>query len=611
MKISNLFEIDVKVYIAGVLVPCSNVSITSAFNAVPTATIALPADPRLFGIGRHDRVPVQVFINNGFGSSSSGYILIFDGEINSYGYASTPVGREISINAHASMAFLQDVRIHLLNKLEDYANAVTPGEAISTAGVTSSGLTFPASLFMQGVTQVEAANLIKVPWQFVDNIATYLQAVGDPSFNISSKVGEFYKAFADRLNFKNRYPKLPFYDEAVNNWDVQTQGNARCFPMLSGMQEQAAIGLLAGFVNEQNRGTLLSFLNAIANNMEYEVCFPSAPKFDASEGKLYSLIFKPMFYDAFPPACNILFRSHVDSVRMSERVHGVPTRIRVRDSAGPTAMVSQQQDNYLARVGMLDYWPTTHSADKDTQTNSKENLFAAERLASEEYTGPYLYDTSAPRWFSYLDLRQGEDFAAYKKRMLQHMYTLKRYENRNLQVSTVFNPFVTPGFPAVVFDSWQTSGNDFVFAGQVMAVTHSLSKQGVGTSITLSFCRTLSEELGAGTLEHGLQVIKDVNRDQTRISQIYQKILGCNAVSFESLATKDFGRQHGDPLAAFDYNARSICTMEQFLQFLGTTATQANKSVFAGDYFTRRYLGTLRDTLQDIAAEHSKMSIYA
>jgi hypothetical protein len=39
----NLFSTDVRVYIAGILMPAIAVSITSAFNVPATATITLPA----------------------------------------------------------------------------------------------------------------------------------------------------------------------------------------------------------------------------------------------------------------------------------------------------------------------------------------------------------------------------------------------------------------------------------------------------------------------------------------------------------------------------------------------------------------------------------------
>ena len=66
MKVSNIFLSDVRVYIAGVLVPATSVSITTAFNNFPQCQITLPPYAELYGLGRKDKIPVFVFIRYTF-----------------------------------------------------------------------------------------------------------------------------------------------------------------------------------------------------------------------------------------------------------------------------------------------------------------------------------------------------------------------------------------------------------------------------------------------------------------------------------------------------------------------------------------------------------------
>ena len=72
----TILDVNVLTYVAGVLVPTSEVGVTTAFNAVPTATISLPPYPQLFGIGRKDRIPVHIFFKD---TVIGEYKLLFEG----------------------------------------------------------------------------------------------------------------------------------------------------------------------------------------------------------------------------------------------------------------------------------------------------------------------------------------------------------------------------------------------------------------------------------------------------------------------------------------------------------------------------------------------------
>ncbi len=604
MRISNLFEIDIRAYIAGIKVPCSAITINSAFNAPATATLALPPDSRLLGIGRHDRIPVQIFVRNTFSiGSETDYIMLFDGEVDSFGYSSTALGREISVNAHSCMAFLGDVRIRLLNTLNDYAMATLPSEGAAMSSIKSSGITFPASLLLQGIADVKDGNIIKSPFEFIENIGSYFEGLKNDKFKEQkTALGKFYGKYADMLNFSNRYSSLPKYDD-TGSW-----GGA-CFPILQGLQTSAVLNLLKGVIDEQNLGTIISFINSIASNLEYEISFPSSPRYDSKTGKLNSLVFKPLFYDALAPACNIMFRSHVESIRMNEQVYGIPTRIRVRDLSGPMAMLIDKDNSYLKEFGLIDYYPSSY---KDKKAAGDEdylkNWYATEELDTEKHTGPYLHDTQAPRWFSYVALNKGTEFNELKQRMLAHMFDLKKYEQRNISVSSVFNPFIVPGYPGVVFDSWQNDGSKFAFAGHVVSITHQLTKSSADTGVTMSFCRTLDEAVN-NPLEHGVPEIKAVNSSKSEMDEIYGSVLGCKATEYKSL-NGGYAKAHGDPTEAYDTNSRGICTLDEYLKFIKSTGTKNNKAELLGNYFSDRTDSGLQEVLRDIADAADSNEIY-
>lgn len=79
----------------------------------------------------------------------------------------------------------------------------------------------------------------------------------------------------------------------------------------------------------------------------------------------------------------------------------------------------------------------------------------------------------------------------------QYEYLRQRYMQRNASVNMIFNPYVVPGFPCVIFDSQRTSSDR---VGYVMAVTHSGTAGGDGqanwsTAVTVTCLRRFKEFL--------------------------------------------------------------------------------------------------------------------
>lgn len=77
----------------------------------------------------------------------------------------------------------------------------------------------------------------------------------------------------------------------------------------------------------------------------------------------------------------------------------------------------------------------------------------------------------------------------------KYEYFKARYEPRSANISLAFDPYLVPGFPAVVFDS-RVSKLDTV--GYVMSVSHSwdAGSPGINTQVTLGYIRSFPEFLG-------------------------------------------------------------------------------------------------------------------
>lgn len=74
----------------------------------------------------------------------------------------------------------------------------------------------------------------------------------------------------------------------------------------------------------------------------------------------------------------------------------------------------------------------------------------------------------------------------------RYEYYRQRASYRNGAVSGMFNPYLVPGFPTVVFDKLTTGNHVF---GYAVSVTHDLSAESMRTSMSFSFAQTLDDYL--------------------------------------------------------------------------------------------------------------------
>ena len=127
----------------------------------------------------------------------------------------------------------------------------------------------------------------------------------------------------------------------------------------------------------------------------------------------------------------------------------------------PKMLTSGVADSVLAQYGLIDYYPSEKFVDFSRgNLQVYEKALGTELLATETHTGPWVAEVGTPRWFSYIrpdTLSAGEGTLdvslEFKRRFCQRQLLHARYLPRTLSCTAMFNPYVTPGFPGVVFDS--------------------------------------------------------------------------------------------------------------------------------------------------------------
>jgi hypothetical protein len=620
------------VYVAGVLIPVNSVTISAAYSNIPRCSISVPPHYSLYGISRRDRVPVQVFLGNTFAKAKSGggnkfsgdpendFILIFEGEISGFGYVSRASGKEFIINCvHHSIVF-NDIKLDFLSSIDELSKAHLPGEYLaSLKSFTYSKQFLPLSLFMHGLSFKEG--IIKYPTELLANAINFILKKEDAKFTDSSVLSDYYSSRFSLLKMDKRFSSIGIFDESNEVGEC-------CFPLLSGMQKSFTAKFLQAGLNQMsgpNFGSLFEILAFVLEKLEYEFAMYTNPT-GTPGGNINFMCLKPMLYEALPPLCNVIFKSHVGSISTVEQTHGVPTRVRVKDLTYIPGITDTNSP--LSPFMRLDYYPSekyTKGSDVIHDYDSGKSLFNSEILRSELSTGPFLYDCMAPGWTTYLNNTDASDpagFMEYKNRIMKSQLQMKILESRNFNVTMAFNPYVVQGVPAVVYD---TEDSSFIFVGYVLAVDHTISKRGISTTLNLGLVRDIKDELNDDTMLNNTYepISTKYTHKVDQMTKVYNTICNSEAIDYNSLAT-DYLKHDAqyDPLEAYEVNSRNVCTFKTYMDFMGLTYTNKSSTrnsagdvvytMLDGEYVDKRYNSDLRDKiLKPIADSDFSTRIYA
>ena len=676
-NVRTVFNIETVVIIAGVVMPHSGVSITTAFNAPPSCTVTLPPDHRFFGIGRFDRVPIQIFYKDNFNPPTSmagfppefeqreelrdhiNYRMLFEGDITTFGYRSTKLGREFVVNAHGILSFLRDVRIEFLNSIDQVITAKTLGTGQSDFTIAYHHGLLDA-LFSKGLRFNDTDSRIETPYDFLDNVYKFIAQEDSHRINNNlqgsiptladkdkkedetvyreSPLAEFYAKYAKKIALINRSARVPYFDEKNDVWaneDPASKDNKLVFPLLVYMQTEARFQTIKDmYASAPPTESIYDLLMFLVTQLEYEFSFVASPILrNTSEGvKLISSVMKPLFYDAHPPKSNVIFGSLCSGISTNEHVYAVPTRIRMmlRGALFET-LFGPGGNTFLLDVAKYSFWPRGNMREPtsgDGIVTRTMNPFAnATDIPEEQYTGPYLYEAFSPEWAFLAGHRakdtSGETLKNVRDHIMKMYLLLKKYEYRSLSVISAFNPYVVPGYPGVVFDKEDTN---LSFAGQVLSITHTLTKHAANTSIEMGFCRSLKEATQEETIIKSVfePIYDKVTSHPDKMTEIYQAIIGCDAVAFEELYEKYVVDKENTPssAAAYNYNFRDIVDIGSYAAFMKSLVAmdtnlnapnyiQGFRDTNEGKkYFGDRYDPELINTLNTIAYSEYDTNIY-
>jgi hypothetical protein len=214
--------------------------------------------------------------------------------------------------------------------------------------------------------------------------------------------------------------------------------------------------------------------------------------------RMLNYVTKPQLQYCVPPNCNVMFPSMIQDYVLSENYADQPTRIYFYDK---TQIQNVVGGNASAMVGSLlrtgyPFIVRRFLRDKVGQTGallSDRNFLV---YPEEYYKGPQCEEFDRPEWFSFLsnalssDKVDQEVLKSLADTYAEYEYTQRRGSYRTGAVNLIFNPYIVPGFPGVVFDQADTGAHIFCY---IQNVTHSLTADSMSTSVNFSHAQTFSE----------------------------------------------------------------------------------------------------------------------
>ena len=630
---NNVYLSSTRLYVCGVLMPVVSVEISSGVDQYPVATFSLPPDQRLLELGRMDKIPVHIFQKE-TDVESPEYVLVFYGFISGRVYRNTAVSRDITFQAMSYYSLLSEIRVEFLSTLDDYTRVIIAGQSETAMfqNITL-GMDYLQHLMLYSIspTADSQPKLIDFPYQYIQNILDWLITpweqrnlpTDNQLYRNASSIARIYgRYFGNYTAGRRSLCKLPYFDEfresdGIYVWDVN--GGSHVFPVLKGAQGRAEASIITGVQRSSGheQQMLRGLIDILSESFEYEFAVYASPAYRpedressddfSKETHINDICFKPMLADSIPPLCNVVFRSQILGISQQEEYNTQATRVRIHDvstqaavlmrSIGATGalpesvlttfypMHDKQESMRDPDEVMKDALETVH--DEDVTAEEISNAYAKITLAQEYYTGVHVQQTGKPRWWDWIPVSAEIDTALVReeltKRLAQRMLIQAVFGKRTMQVTMTYNPYITPGFPAVIFDATNTG---LAFAGYVLAVSHRISQTSMETSVTLSHVRTL-DYAAVFDIRHPIDTVEKVLHNEGCMTEIYNAVIGVpvdkkhrqisgsRAMSYENIKKEymndstSTSSPQNSPSEAYTLQRRNIVTFDDFLSFMG------------------------------------------
>lgn len=254
--------------------------------------------------------------------------------------------------------------------------------------------------------------------------------------------------------------------------------------------------------------------------------------------RILNYITKPQWIFGVPPTCNVIFPSMVRQFTYEEDYDSQPTRIYINDERLKTISANPNQIPGFAALYVGYPQQVQAELDKKCDPDSSKNSTISGKnfliWPEEFFRGPRVSQDVLPDWFQFLEDSKKvdkinemvteeyeveveykengktkkktvtktrevtkkrlnwEDIKKVEQAYAHYEFIRLRGQHRRGAVNMIFNPYIVPGFPTVIFDGIETGQH---VVGYVLNVTHQMSAGSMATRINFAFAQTLDEAM--------------------------------------------------------------------------------------------------------------------
>lgn len=504
-------SLHAKLYLEGIEVPFIGASITSTVGQASIAYIDLIPHQVINNIKPRTMVHLAV---KDFTNPQQPFILAFAGEVFGMNFSKTPSSRMFSISCIDNSSYWDNVLTYFFNPMQSLGKGAdgivreSHDRENATRGADGSvKVTHSNTTYYQAIIN----KTIAAGGDLIDAIAAVCKDIGD--------VNDFYHLAEERLRMSDRV--ISASSGGLSSTIINQQ---QTLDWLMGMAGQTS-----GF------STLRMVINDLINVLFHDftsVTFPSVVE-NASVSKslidpkkpttIGEFLFKPNMYMIAPPMCNVFFPDEYASFTFARNFFSEPTRLVYKPElptyvgAGVQGIVLPQvyepeSFNFFMKgkgampaefIGSIDTQASVdqgHINDKEFdesgQLRKSSNGIKREQAFmtnEEKYKGIiFAQESMVPASSQFRQYIGDAARETYSRGVAKYLFYKKRFEQRQIQITSHLKLSVVPGFTTLILDASEGDQNIVAYCN---SVTHRVySNQGGYTNVNLSYARTVTEQ---------------------------------------------------------------------------------------------------------------------
>lgn len=503
-------SLHAKLYIEGIEVPFIGASITSTVGQATIAYIDLVPHRTINDILPRTLIHLAV---KDFTNPAQPYVLAFSGEVFGMNFSKTPSSRAFSISCIDNSSYWDNVLSYFYNPMQSLGKGASGMQKIGNdmKNITAANGKFTVTHSDTTYYRKLINNAVNAGGDLIDALAAVCKDIGN--------INEFYYSAEERLRIADRIISASsgnlsaaiINQKQTLDWLMGMAGNASGFSTLRMIISDLISVLFHDF-------TSVSFPSVVtSDNVKTSLTNDNSPT------TIGEFLFKPNMYMISPPMCNVFFPDEYASFTFSRNFFSEPTRMVYKPElpdmpgAGIEGVVLKQYyepeafDFFMKGTGATpkDFIGTSnlqtptdpgHIGDKELDHNGiprkSSNEIKREQafMSNEErYKGIiFAQESMVPASDQYRQKIDGSNRDVYAKAVAKYLFYKKRFEQRQIQITSHLKLSVVPGFTALILDD---SDGDQNIVSYCSSVTHRIyCNQGGYTNVNLSYARLVGEQ---------------------------------------------------------------------------------------------------------------------